>query len=232
MSPIDAYFFKDLSSGWKLGEPPTPETIRQGTVRMEEHPDYEAVIQKAKNAGFEIKVTHEAAIKWTELYDLDQNLIRIEKLLLVASGMRFIDLEHELGHIEQFTTRFGPNIPPLEKKIQLPNGHRRNVDVLAGIMTIKQQVIVEYHNRLVEFIRLYKRCVDVQVLKQHAYGEGARKKGGLKHWEREYARKGINYRESITGMAWMEKYFPDIPELEKQYYQAIKVIEAGEYTNQ
>lgn len=232
MSPIDAYFFKDLTSGWKTGKPPTPETIRQGTVRMEEHPDYEAAIQKAKDAGFEIKATHEAAIKWTELYDLDQNFVRIEKLLLIAPGMRFIDLEHELGHIEQFTTRFGDNIPPLEKKIELPNGDRRDVDVLAGIMTTKLQVIVEYHNRLVEFVRLYERRVDVEVLKQHAYGENVRRIGGLKHWEREYSRKGINYRESTTGMAWMERYFPEIPELEKQYYEAMKVIEAGEYTNQ
>ena len=232
MSPIDAYFFKDLTSGWKPGEPPTPETIRQGTVRMEEHPDYEAAIQKAKDAGFEIKATHEAAIKWTELYDLDHNLVRIEKLLLVAPGMRFIDLEHELGHIEQFTTRFGDNIPPLEKKIELPNGYRRNVDVLAGIMTSKQQVIVEYHNRLVEFLRLYERRVDLRVLRQHAYGEGTRKKGGLKRWEEKYCKRGINYRESITGMTWMEKYFPEIPELEKQYHEVIKVIEAGEYPNQ
>ena len=237
MSPIDAYFFKDLTSGWKLGEPPTPETIRQGTVRMEEHPDYDAAIQNAKDTGFptgmlrnEIRVSREAAIEWSELYDLDQNLVRIEKILLVAPGMRFIDLEHELGHIEQFTTRFGDKVPPLAKKIELPNGYRRNVDVLAGIMTVKQQIIVEYHNRLVEFVRLYERRVDVQVLKQHAYGESLSKEGGLKHWERQYFKRGINDGLSTTGMAWMEKYFPEIPELQKQYNEAIKAIEAGEYT--
>jgi hypothetical protein len=30
---------KELTSGWELGEPPNPESIRQGTVRMEDHPD-------------------------------------------------------------------------------------------------------------------------------------------------------------------------------------------------
>jgi hypothetical protein len=39
----------------KVGQPPTAETIRQGTVWMESHPDYDAAVQKVKEAGFEIK---------------------------------------------------------------------------------------------------------------------------------------------------------------------------------
>ena len=74
--------------------------------------------------------------------------------------------------------------------------------------------------------------MNVQVLKEHAYGEGSSQEEGLKHWAMEYSKRGINRGLSTTGMAWMEKYFPEIPELQKQCDEAIKVIEAGEYTYQ
>ncbi len=221
--------YKSLTSGWEQGEPPTPESIRQGTVRMENHPDYEAAIQKALDAGFEIRISGEAAIEWIELYDLNQKLIRIEKILHVANGMRYIDLEHELDHIKQFTTRFGHTVPPLQKKIELPNGSRRNVDVLAGIMTTKHKIIVEYHNRLVEFIRLYERCVDIELLKDHAYGSLRNKRDGIEYWYIRYLKKGINWQDSTTGMTWVETYFPDIDSLKEQYDKAIEVIESGQY---
>ena len=216
-NPVDS-----LTSGWRRGEAPTEETIRQGTVRMEQHPDYQALIQKAKDAGFEVKFSGEASIEWTELYDLNQNFIRIRKVLNVATGMRYLDLEHELGHIEQFTTRFGDNVPPLEKKIELSSQHRRDVDVLAGIMTTKQKIIVEYHNRLLEFLRLYERGVDIEILIDHAEGYD-----GVDSWNAQYLRDGINNRQSTTGMAFVKNYFPDIPELEKKYKQAIEFIKSG-----
>jgi hypothetical protein len=230
MTTTNILFYKELTSGWKVGEALTPETIRQGTVRMEKHPDYEAVIQKAKDAGFEVRFSGEASVKWTELYDLDQNFIRIEKILNVAAGMRYIDLEHELGHIEQFTTRFGDQVPPLEKKIPLRRYYRRDVDVLAGIMTEKQKIIVEYHNRLVEFLRLYDRGVDVKILKEHAHGPYLDGKDGLDYWKNRYERKAINQGMSISRSRWIEKYFPELLELEKRYKQCTQTIDAGQYT--
>ena len=230
MTPTDILFYKDLTSGWKVGEAPTPETIRQGTVRMEEHPNYEALIQKAKDAGFEVRFSGEASMKWTKPYALDQNFVRIEKILNVAAGMRYLDLEHELGHIEQFTTRFGDKVPPLEKKIPLPSGYRRDVDVLAGILTSKQQIIVEYHNRLVEFLRLYDRGVDVEILKEHAHGPDLDGEDGLDYWKNEYEWKALNHCLSTSRIAWTEKYFPELPELEKRYEQCTQTIDAGQYT--
>ena len=215
-NPVD-----NLTSGWRLGEAASKETIRQGTVRMELHPDYQAAIQKAKDAGFEVRFSGEASIEWTELYDLNQNLIGIRKVLNVATGMRYLDLEHELDHIEQFTTRFGDNVPPLEKKIEFSSRHRRDVDVLAGIMTTKQKIIVEYHNRLVEFLRLYERGVDTEILIDHAEGHD-----GVDSWRTQYLRNGINNQLSTTGMAFVKNHFPDIPELEKKYKQAIQLIKS------
>jgi hypothetical protein len=230
MTNTNIVFYKDLTSGWKRGEEPTPETIRQGTVRMEEHPDYEAVIQKAKDAGFEVRISGEASIEWAELYDLNQKFVRIEKILNVAKGMRYIDLEHELGHIEQFTTRFGEKVPPLDMLVLVPNRPRRDVDVLAGIMTNKQKIIVEYHNRVVEFLRLYDRGVDVYLLKEHAYGVKLDKNGGVERWKKRNEWEALNRGMSTGRIAWTQKYFPEMPELEKRYDQAIETIEAGQYT--
>ena len=228
MLNTNIYLPKELTSGWELGESPTPETIRQGTVRMEEHPDYETAIQKAKDAGFEIIFTNEASVKWTELYDLNQKFVRLERLLNVVARMRYLDLEHELGHIDQFS-RFGDKVPPLEKKIQLPNGFRRDVDVLAGIMSNKQVAILEYHNRLVEFVRLYERRVDLKILKEHAYGSSLYKNGGLVAAYEGYL-WGTNREMSKTRRAWIEKYFPEIPDLKKRYEEMLEIIEAGQYT--
>jgi hypothetical protein len=81
MTNTNIVFYKELTSGWKRGEAndtrteeeeeeATPETIRQGTVRMEEHPDYEGALQSATDAGFEVRISGEASIEWTELYDI------------------------------------------------------------------------------------------------------------------------------------------------------------------
>lgn len=195
---------------------------------MEQHPDYDAAIQKAKDGGFEVRFSGEASIEWTELYDLNQNFLRIRKVLNVAAGMRYIDLEHELGHIEQFTTRFGDTVPPLEKKIEFSRHHRRDVDVLAGIMSEKEKAILEYHNRLVEFMRLYKRGVDVELLKEHAYGPKFDKKDGIEHWYREYL-WATNKEMSKSRAAWIAKHLPDLIGLQDQYKKALEVIEAEAY---
>jgi hypothetical protein len=45
-----------LATGGEKGKAPTPDTIREGSVKMEQHPHYEAKIQQAKDAGFGIKI--------------------------------------------------------------------------------------------------------------------------------------------------------------------------------
>ncbi len=68
MPPTDADFENTvLFTTAKVGKPPTPESIRQGTVSMEYHPDYDAAVQKAKDAGFEIKKSGKASVDWMEV---------------------------------------------------------------------------------------------------------------------------------------------------------------------
>lgn len=222
LEPHDGIRLKSsLISGWERGEAPTPETIRQGTVRMEEHPDYDTAIQKVLNAGFEIKYGGEASVESIEIYDKNQNFVRIEKNLHVVAGMRYIDLEHELGHIDQLTTRFGEKVPPTQKVVELPNGHRRKAKVLDGILTEKKIAILEYHNRLVEFIRLYERGVDVDLLKEHAYGPNFDKQDGVEHWHKRYS-WATNKGMSKSRGAWIELYLPDLDGLKAKYEKIVQ----------
>lgn len=204
-----------LSTTAKPGKPPTPETIRQGTVRMEDHPNYDAAIQKAKEAGFEIKLNKIANVAWLEIYDQYGSFLRIEKVLIVLKGMRYLDLEHELDHIQQFR-RFGDKVPPTDKLVELPNGRRYQYNIRDGILTVAQSTIAEYHTRLVEFLRLYKRGVDLELLKEHA--------AGVEFWRHESWRKGLNGGRSPSKQAWADKYFSDIEQLSKQYDAAIQAI--------
>lgn len=199
----------------KPGKEPTPETIRQGTVRMEDHPDYDITVQKVKESGFEIKDSGIAGVEWLEIYDQARNLLRIEKILHVLKGMRYLDLEHELGHIEQFN-RFGNQVPPTEKLIELPNGRRYKYNIRDRILTVSQSTVTEYHNRLVEFLRLYSRRVDLDLLKEHA--------AGVDFWQNEYWHKGLSGGRSPSKKAWVNKYFADIEELSIQYDEAIQAI--------
>ncbi len=223
MLQTDHDFFKrNLATTAKVGKPPTPETIRQGTVRMELHPDYDAAIQKAQDAGFEVRVSGFASVDWIEVYDQKRNLLRVEKVLNVLSGMRFLDLEHELGHIEQFR-RFEDQVPPTDRVVELPNRRRKQAPNLKGILTVPQSTITEYHNRLVEFLRLYDRGVNIELLIEHA--------SGVESSYYEYSKKGIKEGRSPRRKMWANKYFGDIAELSQQYEQAMQVIKAASDSN-
>ena len=199
----------------KLGKKPTPKTIRQGTVRMEDHPDYDITVQRVKDSGFEIKHSGIAGVEWLEIYDQAGNLLRIEKILHVLKGMRYLDLEHELGHIEQFN-RFGNQVPPTEKLIELPNGRRYKYNIRDRILTVSQSTVTEYHNRLVEFLRLYSRRVDLELLKEHA--------AGVDFWRNESWHKGLSGGRSPSKKAWANLYFGDIEELSTRYDEIIQAI--------
>ncbi|MGB0385420.1 MAG: hypothetical protein ACPGWR_11400 [Ardenticatenaceae bacterium] len=216
----------NLQAGAKPGEPPTPETIRLGTVRMEAHPDYKAVIESAKDVGFEIKYTEDDPyVKMIEVCDTAGNLIQVEKELGLQKGMRYIDLEHELGHIEQLL-RFGEPGLATDRLIEHANGRRVESRNKKGIMTPWQYSILEYHNRLNEFLRLYERGVDVSVLKEHA--------AGVDKWREIYFNKGLgghNYgrggrpnSKQRARRAWATKYFGEMSQLVTKYRAALDNI--------
>jgi hypothetical protein len=129
--------------------------------------------------------------------------------------MRYLDLEHELGHIKQLE-RFGENIPPTYRVIERLDGSLRKASNQQGILTTWQNTIIEYHNRLDEFLRLYERCASPELLKEHAQG--------VEEWFQVYRKKGLKSGRSSSQKAWAEKYFPDIIELQFRYNEALKAI--------
>jgi hypothetical protein len=97
-----------LSTGAKRGLDPTPETIREGSVRMEQYPEYANTLAKIKELGFEIKITQDDPhVKVKEVLNPQKEVVRVLKVVYVQEGMRYLDLEHELGHIRQLTVPFG-----------------------------------------------------------------------------------------------------------------------------
>ena len=216
----------NLEAGAKPGAEPTPLTIRQGTVRMDAHPDYQALIQTAKDAGFEIKYTPGAPyVEAIEVEDREGNFIRLEKAVYVQKGMRYIDLEHELDHIKQLF-RFGEQGMLTDRVIEYPNGRRVKSRNQEGVMTPWQNSILEYHNRLNEFLRLYERGVDVSVLKEHA--------DGVETWREIYSSEGLGGLNRGRGgrpntdqrrrRAWRRKHFGDLRELVAKYNAALDAI--------
>ena len=216
----------NLEAGAKPGKEPTPETIRLGTVRMEAHPEYQAVIQTAKNSGFEIKYTKgDPYVKVIEVRDRKRKIIRLEKVLGLQKGMRYIDLEHEIDHIKQLL-RFGEQGLLTDRVIEYANGRRVKSRNEEGVITPWQNSILEYHNRLNEFLRLYERGVDVSTLKEHAEG--------VYEWQQIHFHKGLGgHNRGRRGRpnskqrekrAWGRKYFGDISELATKYRAALDTI--------
>jgi len=186
---------------------------------MEAHPEYQAVIQTAKNAGFEIKYTKgDPYVEAIEVYDRKGNFIQLEKTLWLQKWMRYIDLEHELDHIEQLL-RFGEQGLPTDRFIEYANGRRVKSRNQEGVMAPWQNSILEYHNRLNEFQSLYERGVDVSTLKEHAEG--------VEKWRQIYSNKGLGGHnrgrggrpnsDQRTRRAWARKHFRDISELVTKY---------------
>lgn len=205
-----------LATGATTGKNPTPETIREGSVRMEQHPQYEETIEQIKVAGFEIRIGNEACVEVKEVVDLNGNVIRVEKILYVQENMRYLDLEHEFGHIKQLQ-RFGNSMPPTHRMVERSDGSLKNAPNQQGVLTTWQNTITEYHNRLDEFLRLYDRGASIELLKEHAQG--------VEQWLQAYRKKGLRDGYSQTQKQWSQKYFPDIVELQSRYFDVIKTIE-------
>jgi hypothetical protein len=204
-----------MVTGAATGKDPTPDTIREGSVRMEQHPQYQETIRQVTEAGFEIKVSDGARVEVKEVVDSDGNVIRVEKTLYVQENMRYLDLEHELGHIKQLE-RFGDNIPPTQRVTEQQDGSLKTAPNQQGILTTWQNTITEYHNRLDEFIRLHERGASPELLKEHA--------AGVETWYQAYWKKGLKKGLSKSQQQWADNYFSDIAELRSRYLALLKTI--------
>ncbi|MBW4528042.1 MAG: DUF4157 domain-containing protein [Phormidium tanganyikae FI6-MK23] len=204
---------RKLETGARDGLEASPETVRDGSVRMEEHPSYRSTLDEIRRLGFEVKKTAgDPYVSVREVLSPEGQVIRVEKSVFVRDGMRFLDLEHELGHIRQLTERFGENPLPTERVIESPDGRTKQARDQQGVLTNWQNTITEYHNRLVEFLRLHERGASPELLREHA--------GGVREWRSLYLDKGLKGGRSPSRQSWVQEHFPDLPQLVDRYNQA------------
>ncbi|MBT2555499.1 SH3 domain-containing protein [Arthrobacter sp. ISL-5] len=201
------------SAGAKTGSDPTPETIRAGTVRMDEHPNYGTEVAALQERGFTIvRTTGDPHVVIRRVVGSDGSVLRVEKEVHVRTDMRHLDFEHEVGHVRQVTdpARFPDGPPPTEIRIEDSRGMRKAPNQ-GGVLNTRQNAIMEYHNRLQELVWLEKRGTSSSVMREHL--EGIDGSISDKGWRRRYldATRG-GEKSSIT--QWAKERFPDIPEFE------------------
>jgi predicted ABC-type ATPase len=188
-------------AGAERGVDPTPRSIEQGTVRMEEHPSFPHVVEELSDLGYSLVHTEgDPHVVVRHVMDRAGNILEIQHEVHVQRGMRFLDLEHELAHVHQMTERFPEGPPPT------------HIDGKPKIVPPKmkgwQDAVLEYHVRLEEYIRLAERAVDPEILAKHAES--------VDEWRAAYRKHvdtGRPFEEAERG--WARSHFPEIPQLER-----------------
>lgn len=204
-----------VGAGSKTGLDPTPETVREGTVRMEEHPDYGTELAALADKGFTVvKTTGDPHVEIRRVVGPDGSILRVDHEVHVRPGMRYLDLEHELGHVRQATdpARFPDGPRPTSIVIEDSRG-RRNAPDQAGVLTTRHNAVVEYHNRLQELLWLERRGASSSVMREHMEGID----GSIldKGWKKKYEAATAGGQKSSIAQ-WARQHFPDIPALESQ----------------
>jgi hypothetical protein len=194
------------TTGASPGVDPTPESIRQGTVRMEDHPDFPQVLEDLQAKGYEFTYDNRGAprVKIVETVSSDGKPIGLKKYLFANRGMRWIDLEHELGHVGQMEAMESPMVTHRV----LEDGREYTGPNRGGYLTEQLNAVTEYHNRLIEYFRLKERGVDPELLQAHA--------DEVRKWRKEYLKKGKAER-SPTVKNFIGKNLPDLPELDARW---------------
>ncbi|NJL86905.1 MAG: hypothetical protein HC886_14580 [Leptolyngbyaceae cyanobacterium SM1_1_3] len=206
-----------MDTGASDGLESTPETIRDGSVRMEQHPTYQSTLTEIESLGFEVRRTSGSPhVSVREVLSPEGQVIRVERAVYLREGMRFLDLEHEVGHIRQLTERFGERTLPTERVIEYPDGRIKQARDQGGVLTNWQNAITEYHNRLIEFLRLHERGANSELLREHARG--------VREWRSEYRDRGLKGGRSPSRSQWADEHFPDLPQLESRYTDAGGVV--------
>ncbi|MEZ4401210.1 MAG: DUF4157 domain-containing protein [Kofleriaceae bacterium] len=196
-------------AGAVRGHPATADAVRTGVVEMELHPEYEAKLRYAREHGFEV-VTSDRGYPYVEnvlIVGHRRQRLGERRVLALVPHMRFLDLEHELGHIQQIVERLADKGYTRVQK-RLDDGRLVDVSAAAYPVPNKQEKdVIEYHNRLVEYVRLRQRGgVDTGVLDAHAEGVVA------------YRRLAdLEGRRSSKIRAFIDEHFPDLSELEREF---------------
>jgi len=86
---------------------------------------------------------------------------------------------------------------------------------MPNILSQWQDTITEYHNRLDEFLRLYERNANPELLFEHT--------AGINKWYDDY-RKLIKKGEAGKEVRWINQYFPDLKQLRANYGNAVSEL--------
>ncbi|MEV0543116.1 hypothetical protein [Nocardia salmonicida] len=210
-------------SGVIRGVDASPDTIRWGTVRMEDHPRYSDVSQELEEIGYPLKVVDSAPtgprVVRAKIEDENGVHIRTEQHVLVVNGMRYLDLEHELGHVHQLRYRFSDADRPFTARWrELGGGRIREMPHSPGVLAGWQDVIAETHNRLQEYVTLAERDAPRDLLDEHSKALEADRS-----WLFRY-RQVVKVWGPSSGpqKAWADKHFPDMYDLISQYSELRK----------
>lgn len=196
-------------AGAEQGLDPTPETIRTGLVRMEDHPDYPTTVVRLEELGYtvrEVAPGGDPRVSIVHLHDGPRGpVIGIDRAVNVIPQMRWLDLEHEIGHVEQMIdpSRFPDGPPATDHGYVDQHGNVRVIKNQFPELTVRQNDIIEYHVRLEEWIRLHERGVPAEVLDQH--------RGGLLEQREKYLKR---VKHDLGLRSWRDEHFSDVSDLE------------------
>lgn len=121
------------------------------------HPSYKKVCQHIRKLGYEVIHVPTASKEDNRVEIIKRKDGTVLKRLCLKENARWIDFEHEVGHIKQ-TLRLKDKIYPtvIEK-----GGS-------GDILTQAMDTFLELHNRLHEFNRLFYRRAPFNILQEHA----------------------------------------------------------------
>lgn len=194
-----------INTSAKIGEDPTDETIRIGTVRMKEHPDFEELETFLSVRGVittEIEdVTRDVGYIERIVLDAANQKIRTEKILIWHPEMRFLDLEHEIDHIKQFEENL--NGEYCTHLVQEKSQGLKTIKDSTLYLKKSQKAFLEYEVRIREVLRLKERGASKTLLDEHIEG--------LKEAHNDLSGETVKFRDSkrTKFYSWQNKHFPN-----------------------
>jgi hypothetical protein len=201
-----------VNTSAKIGDAATEQTIRWGTVKMQLHPKFEAMLKFLKERKVQLveieDIANDVAYTETMIYDKFGTLLRVEKKLEWHPEMRYLDLEHEIDHIIQFEKNLQGKFCT-ELKIEKGPGRLSTSDnSMLGFTTRLQKEFLEYEVRVTELFRLKERGAAKEILNEHLVG--------IKNVIEDYTSQlnKIRYSQSLKAdfNKWKTTYFPEFKE--------------------
>jgi hypothetical protein len=164
---------------------------------------------------------NETRVVSRKVVNIKGEFLRSEKFIQIPENARFLDLEHEVGHVKQLQENLSGVIQYTEKMLERENRTQKVIEdnqPNSDVLTDCQNNITEYHNRLIEVVKLSERVdspptpEQLKVLKEHSQE--------LSTWAKTY-KESLRYTESKESK-FARKYFPELSELTVKVFQIIK----------